>query len=197
MSGLIFSVQLQQRMEWNDEDDVGDEEEDVVDFYLEYDEEASLYYVVVYCLRSLCRTSQLRCDPYFEDVQADSPPSDIGKLSLLIEYTRATGNGLSLSYASWEVYEAYRKAEDVVRTYDNRIVDLCDVIATLLQRTLRCIECDLSPCYDYIPVIVKKLLSIRVKVLCKHLTKTCTRRSIALASKILAMRSIVSNINRK
>ena len=153
-------------------------EEDVVDFYLEHDEEASLYYVVGYCLRSLRRTSQLSCDPCYKDVQADSPPSDVRKLSLLKEYTRATGNGLSLLYASREVYEACRKAEDVVRTYEDRIVDLCDVIATLLQRTLRWIENDPSPCHDYIPAIVKKFLSILVKVLCKHLRKTHTRRSI-------------------
>lgn len=156
------------------------------------DEEGSLYYLVGYCIRSLKRTRQLQCAECYMGVTTTNPPRDVGLLTLLKEYKEG-----KLCHPSQQSYEACRVAEDVVCAAETTIIGKRDIVNVLTRATMSRITKPASDvCHQYVSVIVKKYISLRVKILCKKLTSGLKKEKDVLSSKSVAMRAMVKSINK-
>lgn len=104
----------------------------------------------------------------------------------------------ALCHPSQQVYDAYRAAENVVRRAENTHIGQRNIIQTLTTAALKWLT-DVSAieCHNYVPRIIKKFLTVRVKLMCWKLSKKCHKEEVVISSKSMALRSPVKNISKK
>lgn len=169
---------------------------------LSEDEECALYYLAGYCVRSLKRTRQLQCESCSDLLITQDPPNDLGMLAKLKEYKEGV-----LCHPSKLAYDACRAAEDVVRSAESSLQSQKDVVHHLKAEVMQLITViELEPqCHNYIETLVKKFCTVRVKIMCRDITKKHAEKArenkkpsaAEYSSKSLVMRSLAKNVNKK
>lgn len=164
---------------------------DIMEYDLGEDEENALYYLAGYCVRSLKRTNQLNCtDCLSQATSTDPPTTDVGYLTSLKEYKTGV-----LCHPSQAVYDVCRIAEDVIRSNENSLVSKPNVVTAITKQVEKSRVIP-AMCHDIVRRILQKFVLLRVKILCRKLTKlhTATTKP-SFGSKSVAMRHLAKKVN--
>ena len=152
------------------------------------DEQASLYYLAGYCLQAL-RNKNMVCSVCFGSAVTQEKLAGIGDLLYLKDYREG-----ALCRATKQVYDAILSWEMVFR--NAKAIVLSKNIRKLLMD--RCSSLTDMPgvhlCHQLPAKLLGSYIDLRLRFICKDMTKSSQMHGQQLSSKSTAMRSLASKI---
>ena len=184
-------------------DDLDEEEQDLeiealpADFTVSAElcnaEKASLFYLAGYCVHSMEKGGQL-CAVCVRSVRLSEEDPAVSSLLRLREYRPD-----ALFSVSKDIFKLCYTIELVIRRVEAKITTLSQPLQQLINKCLKLSAVEnlsLPSCHNIKDKLVRKFITVRLRLLCRKLANSQTENSstIALGSKTTAMRDWASKV---